>query len=58
VGSAFAITEITAVATRLANTNPAEVIAIFIGAAVAYLVITLSSGLALGVLERRVVVLR
>jgi glutamate transport system permease protein len=58
VGSAFAITEITAVATRLANTNPAEVIAIFIGAAVAYLVLTLSSGLALGVLERRVVVLR
>ncbi len=58
VGSAFAITEITAVANRLANTNPADVIAVFIGAAVAYLVITLSSGLALGVLERRVVVLR
>jgi len=58
VCSASAITEITAVATRLANTNPAEVIAIFIGAAVAYLVLTLSSGLALGVLERRVVVLR
>jgi glutamate transport system permease protein len=58
IGAAFAVTEITAVATRLANSNPADVIAVFLGAAVAYLVLTLSSGLALEIIERRVVVMR
>jgi len=58
IGAAFAITELTAVATRLVNTYPADVIAIFAGSAVGYLVITIPSGLLLGVVERRVVILR
>ena len=58
IGAAFAITELTAVAAQLVNLYPADVVAIFAGAAVGYLVITIPSGLLLGVVERRVVVLR
>jgi glutamate transport system permease protein len=58
IGAAFAITELTAVATRLVNTYPADVIAVFAGSATGYLLITIPSGLMLGVVERRVVVLR
>jgi glutamate transport system permease protein len=58
IGAAFAITELTAVATRLVNVYPADVIAIFAGSAVGYLVITIPSGLLLGVVERRVAILR
>lgn len=58
IGAAFAVTELTAVATRLVNTYPADVIAIFAGSATGYLLITIPSGLLLGVVERRVVVLR
>lgn len=58
IGAAFAITELTAVATRLVNVYPGDVIAIFAGSATGYLLITIPSGLMLGVVERRVVVLR
>lgn len=58
IGAAFAVTEITAVATRLANEFGQAVIAVFLGAAVAYLLITIPSGLLLGVLERRVAIVR
>lgn len=58
IGAAFGITELTAVATRLVNTYPADVIAVFAGSATGYLLITIPSGLLLGVVERRVVVLR
>lgn len=58
IGAAFAITELTAVATRLVNTYPADVIMVFAGSATGYLLITIPSGLLLGVVERRVVVLR
>jgi glutamate transport system permease protein len=58
IGAAFAITELTAVATRLVNTYPADVIAVFAGSATGYLLLTIPSGLLLGVVERRVVVLR
>jgi glutamate transport system permease protein len=58
IGAAFAVTELTAVATRLANANPADVIAVFLGAAAAYLLLTLSSSAVIDVLERRLVVLR
>jgi glutamate transport system permease protein len=58
IGAAFAVSELTAAAIRLANANPADVIAVFVGAAVAYLLLTLSSGVLLGIVERRVVVLR
>jgi hypothetical protein len=46
------------VATRLVNTYPADVIMVFAGSATGYLLITIPSGLLLGVVERRVVVLR
>ena len=58
IGAAFAVTEITAITTRLANEFPADVIAIFLGAAVAYLLLTIPSGLFFGFVERRVAVLR
>jgi len=58
IGAAFAVTELTAVATRLVNTYPADVIAIFAGSATGYLLLTIPSGLALGVVERKVAVLR
>ena len=58
IGAAFAITEITAIATRLANDFPSSVIAIFLGAAVAYLLLTIPSGILFGVIERRVAILR
>jgi glutamate transport system permease protein len=58
IGAAFAITELTAIASQLVNLYPADVIAIFAGAATGYLIITIPSGLLLGVVERRVVVLR
>lgn len=58
IGAAFAITEITAVALRLSNQFGQAVLAIFAGAAVAYLLITIPSGLLLGVLERKVAILR
>ena len=58
IGAAFAITELTAIATRMANDFPADVIAIFLGAAIGYLLLTIPSGLLLGVVERRVAILR
>ncbi len=58
IGAAFAVTETTAIATRLANQNPADVVAIFLGAAVAYLLLTVPSGLLVGVVERKVAILR
>jgi glutamate transport system permease protein len=58
IGAAFAVTEITAVATRLSNGFPASVIQIFVGAAVAYLLITLTSSAGIAYLEKKAVILR
>jgi glutamate transport system permease protein len=58
IAGAFAVVELTAVATRLANANSDAVIAIFLGAAVCYLALTLPSGWLAGRLERRVAVAR
>lgn len=58
IGAAFGVTELTAVALRLVNTYPADVILVFLGSATGYLLIAIPSGLLLGVVERRVVVLR
>ena len=58
IAAAFGVVELTAVATRLASENSQAVIAIFTGAAVCYLALTLPSGWLAGRLERRVAVAR
>ena len=58
IAAAFAVIELTATGTRLANANGDAVIPILAGVAVCYLVLTLPSGWLAGQLERRVAVLR
>jgi glutamate transport system permease protein len=58
IAAAFAVAELTAVGTRLANANGDAVIPILAGVAVCYLGLTLPSGWLAGRLERRVAVLR
>jgi glutamate transport system permease protein len=58
IAAAFAVAELTAVGTRLANANGDAVIPILVGVAVCYLVLTLPSGWLAGRLERRVAVVR
>ena len=53
IAAAFGVIELTATGTRLANANGDAVIAIFVGVAVGYLVLTLPSGWLAGQLERR-----
>ena len=54
IAAAFGTLELTAVGIRLAHANADAVIALLIGTAVCYLVITLPAGWLAGVLERRV----
>ena len=58
IAAAFAVVELTATGTRLANANGDAVIPILAGVAVCYLFLTLPSGCLAGRLERRVAVLR
>jgi glutamate transport system permease protein len=58
IAAAFAVAELTAIGTRLANANGDAVIPVLAGVAVCYLVLTLPSGWLAGQLERRVAVLR
>ena len=58
IAAAFAVVELTAIGTRLANANGDAVIPILAGVAVCYLVLTLPSGWLAGRLERRVAILR
>ena len=58
IAAAFAVVELTAIGTRLANANGDAVIPILAGVAVCYLVLTLPSGWLARRLERRVAVLR
>jgi glutamate transport system permease protein len=58
IAAAFAVVELTATGTRLANANGDAVIPILAGVAVCYLVLTLPSGWLAGLLERRVAILR
>jgi glutamate transport system permease protein len=58
IAAAFGVVELTATGTRLANANGDAVIAILVGVAVCYLVLTLPSGWLAGRLERRVAVAR
>lgn len=57
VASVISVLEITEVADRL-NTATARPIPVFLGAAAAYLVLTLPSGWAVGAIERRVAIKR
>jgi glutamate transport system permease protein len=54
VAVGFFVTELMAVGIRLANRNPADVIAVLVGVAVFYLAITIPAGVLAGRLERRV----
>jgi glutamate transport system permease protein len=54
VAVGFFVTELMAVGIRLANRNPADVIAVLVGVAVFYLAITVPAGILAGRLERRV----
>jgi glutamate transport system permease protein len=58
IAAAFAVAELTAVGTRLANANGDAVIPILAGVALCYLVLTLPAGWLAGRLERRVAVIR
>jgi glutamate transport system permease protein len=58
IAAAFGVVELTATGTRLANANGDAVIAVLVGVAVCYLVLTLPSGWLAGRVERRVAVAR
>ena len=58
IAAAFGVVELTAMGTRLAQANGDAVIAVLVGVAVCYLVLTLTSGFLAGRLERRVAVAR
>ncbi len=58
IAGAFGVSELLAVGTRLAPDNPSAVVAVFVGVAIAYLVITLTLGQLFGMLERRVAIVR
>jgi len=57
-GGGFYVFELFGVARRLPNDYPADIYWLLAGVAVAYLVITIPAGQLVGVLERKVVVLR
>jgi glutamate transport system permease protein len=58
IASAFAVTELTAVLTRLSNSTAGALVWIGLGVAAGYLIITLPSGWAVSRFERRLAVLR
>lgn len=58
IASAFAVTELTAVLTRLSNQTAGALVAIGLGVVVGYLIITLPSGYVVSRFERRLAVLR
>lgn len=57
-GGGFAVADLAQIGPGLARDNPAEVLAIFGGIAIAYMVITVPSGIAVGIIERRTAILR
>jgi len=58
IAGVFGTEELLAVGDRLANANGDAVIAVLLGVAVAYLLLTIPSGLLFGALERRVAISR
>lgn len=57
-GGGFAVADIAQIAPGLVRDNPGQALPLFAGIALAYMVITVPSGLAVGVLERRAAILR
>lgn len=57
-GGGFAVADIAQLAPGLTRDNPAQVLGIFAGILIAYMVITVPSGIAVGVIERRTAILR
>ncbi len=57
-GGGFAVADLAQLAPDLARDNPAQVLGIFAGIALAYMVITVPSGIAVGIIERRTAILR
>jgi glutamate transport system permease protein len=58
IAAAFGVTELTATGLRVAVGNPDAVVPVFLGVAVAYLVLTLPTGQLVGWLERKVAIMR
>ncbi|WP_061964436.1 amino acid ABC transporter permease [Demequina aurantiaca] len=58
VAAGFAVFELTASAQRLANGNPADVVGVFAGIGLCYLVITIPMGVASQRIERKVAIAR
>lgn len=58
IAAGFAVTDLTALLQRLANSNADELALVFLAVVAGYLVITLPSAWAIGVLERRLAILR
>ena len=54
VAGGFFVADLFGTGRRLANANPGDVVAVLIGVAVCYLVITIPAGILAGVLERKV----
>lgn len=54
VAGGFFVAELFGVGRQLVNANPGDVIAVLVGVAVCYLVITIPAGILAGVVERRV----
>ena len=58
IAAAFGVSELTAVGRRLATENPSGVVAVLVGVAIAYLILTIPSGLLFGWVERKVAIVR
>jgi glutamate transport system permease protein len=58
VAGGFFVADLFGIGRRLANANPGDVVAVLIGVAVCYLVITIPAGILAGVLERKVAIAR
>lgn len=58
VAAGFTVFELTALSQRLANTNATEVIGVFFGVGLCYLIITIPMGLASQRIERKVAIAR
>jgi glutamate transport system permease protein len=58
IASAFAVTELTAVLTRLSSESAGVLVAVGLGVTIGYLIITLPSGYVVSRFERRLAVLR
>lgn len=58
IAAGFGVAELTSLVNRLSNEYPSDVLVIFLGIAVCYMIITIPSGLLVGQLERKAAILR